>query len=235
MLFWETNLMEFDWDFAGGEAEFKKALKLDPNNATVHHFYAFDIDMIGGREQEALAEINRAHQLDPLSLLIGVNIGNVHMWARRYDEAIVVCKRLADENPTFSEVHSCLASAYWAKRMYPEVIKEWKIYGQLYGDKKQSEFASALEQGFRLAGWKGTLTKGIEIRQAQRKTGYSSAYKIAQLYADVGNNDQAFKLLDTAYQERDFNLIGLNTDFVLDSLRSDARFAELVRKVGLPQ
>ena len=229
------NEMEFDWDFAGGEAEFKKALELDPNDATAHHFYAFDIGMIGGREQEALAEINRAHQLDPLSPVISVGIGNIHMWARRYDETIVVCKKLADENPTFAEVHSCLASAYWAKRMYPEVIKEWKVYGQLYGDKKQSEFASALEQGFRLAGWKGALTKGIEIRQAQRKTGYSSAYKIAQLYADLGNKDQAFKWLNTAYQERDFNLIGLKTDFLLDPLRSDPRFAELVRKVGLPQ
>ena len=229
------NEIEYDWDFAGGEAEFKKALELDPNDATAHDFYAFDIGMIGGREQEALAEINRARQLDPLSLLISVGIGNVHMWARRYDETIAVCKRLADENPTFAEVHSCLASAYWAKRMYPEVIKEWKVYGQLYGDKKQSEFASALEQGFRLAGWKGALTKGIEIRQAQRKTGYSSAYKIAQLYTDLGNKDQAFKWLNTAYQERDFNLIGLKTDFLLDPLRSDPRFAELVRKVGLPQ
>jgi len=229
------NEIEYDWDFAGGEAEFKKTLELDPNDATAHHFYAFDIGMIGGREQEALAEINRAHQLDPLSLLISVRIGNVHMWARRYDETIAVCKSLADENPTFAEVHSCLASAYWAKRMYPEVIKEWKVYGQLYGDKKQFEFASALEQGFRLAGWKGALTKGIEIRQAQRKTGYSSAYKIAQLYADLGNKDQAFKWLNTAYQERDFNLIGLKTDFLLDPLRSDPRFAELVRKVGLPQ
>jgi len=149
------NLMEFDWDFAGGEAEFKKALKLDPNHATVHHFYAFDIGMIGGREQEALAEINRAHLLDPSSLLISVRMGDVHRWARRYDESIVVCKKLEDENPTFAEVHPCLASAYWAKRMYPEVIKESKAYGQLYGDKKQIEFSSALEEGFRLAGWKG--------------------------------------------------------------------------------
>ena len=229
------NEMEYDWDFAGGEAEFKKALELNPNDATAHHFYAFDIGMIGGREQEALAEINRAHQLDPLSLLISVRIGNVHLWARRYDEAIAVCKRLAEENPTFAEVHSCLASAYWAKRMYLEVIRESKVYGQLYGGNKQSEFASALEQGFRSAGWKGALTKGIQIRQSQRKSGYSSAYNIAQLYSDLGNRDQTFKWLDTAYQERDFNLIGLKTDFLLDPIRSDPRFAELVRKVGLPQ
>jgi TolB-like protein/predicted Ser/Thr protein kinase len=226
---------EYDWDFVGGEAEYKKALELDPNDATAHWFYAVDIGMIGGREQEALAEINRAHQLDPLSPVIGVVIGNVHMWARRYDEAIVACEKIATENPTFAEAHSCLASAYWAKRMYPEVIMESKVYGQLSADKKQSEFASALEQGFRLGGWKGAMTNGIGIRQAQRKTGYSSAYKIAQLYADLGNKDQAFKWLGIAYQERDFNLIGLNTDFLLDPIRSDPRFADLVRKVGLPQ
>jgi hypothetical protein len=82
---------------------------------------------------------------------------------------------------------------------------------------------------------KGALTKGIETRQAQRKTGYSSAYVIAQLYADFGDADQAFRWLNTAYQERDFFLFGLKTDFLFDPLRSDPRFSELVRKVGLPQ
>ena len=229
------NEMEYEWDFAGGEAEFKKALELDPNDATAHWFYAFDLGMIGGREQEVLAEINRAHQLDPLSSVIGVVIGNVHLWARRYDESIVVCKKMANEDPTFAEAHRCLASAYWAKRMYPEVIKEWKVYGQLSSDEKQSEFASALEQSFRSRGWNGALDKGIQVRLAQRKKAYYSAYKIAQLYADLGNKDQVYKWLNTAYQERDFNLIGLKTDFLLDPLRSDPRFLELVRKVGLPQ
>ena len=119
--------------------------------------------------------------------------------------------------------------------MYPQVIEEWKAFGQLSGDPNESDFASAMEQGFRSAGWKGALTKGIETRQAQRKTGYSSAYKIATLYADLGDKDQAFRWLNTAYQERDWLLLGLKTDFSLDPIRSDPRFAELVRKVGLPQ
>ena len=90
-------------------------------------------------------------------------------------------------------------------------------------------------QGFRSAGWKGALINGIETRKAQRKTGYSSAYEIATLYADLGDKDQAFKWLNTAYQERDPGLLNLKTDFRLDPLRSDPRLAELVRKVGLPQ
>ena len=158
---------------------------------------------IGGREQEALAETNRAHQLDPLSPIISADVGVVHIWARQYDEAIVICKKLANENPTFALAHHCLVHAYWGKRMYPQVIEEWKAYGKLSGDRNESEFASALEQGFRSAGWKGALTKGIETRQAQRKTGYSSAYGIAELYADLGDKDQAFRWLNTAYQERD--------------------------------
>ena len=119
--------------------------------------------------------------------------------------------------------------------MYPQVIEEWNTFSQLSGEQDESDFASAMEQGFRLAGWKGALAKGIDIRLAQRKAGYSSAYNIAALYADLGNKEQAFRWLKTAYQEHDYLLSGLKTNFLLDPLRSDPRFAELVRKVGLPQ
>jgi serine/threonine protein kinase/tetratricopeptide (TPR) repeat protein len=226
--------MEYDWDFAGGEAEFKKALELDPNDATAHQWYAEHIGSIGGREQEALTEANRAHQLDPLSPIISCVVGRVHYSARQYDEAIAICKKAANENPTFARPHFRLAYSYWAKRMYPQVIEEWKAFARLSDDQNESGFASGLEQGFRSAGWKGALNKGIEARQAQRKTGYSSALKIAELYADLGDKDQAFRWLNTAYQERDPYLLGLKTNFLFDLIRSDPRFAELVRKVGLP-
>jgi serine/threonine protein kinase len=230
-----SNDVEYDFDFVGGEAEFKKALELDPNDATAHQWYAEKIGMIGGREQEALAEVNRAHQLDPLSPIISWEVGFIHNLSRRFDDAILVCKKSANENPTFAAAHRCLTQAYWGKRMYPQVIEELSAYGQLSGDRNESEFASALEQGFRSAGWKGALTKGIEIRQLQRKTGYSSAYRIATLYADLGDKDQAFRWLNTAYQERDWLLMGLKTDFLLDPLRSDQRYADLLRRMGLPQ
>jgi eukaryotic-like serine/threonine-protein kinase len=229
------NQMGYDWDFAGGESEYKKAFELDPNDATAHQWYAIAMAGIGGREQEALAEINRAHELDPLSLVISLDAGYLSLWARHYDEAIRICQKLANENPTFALAHNCLFFAYWAKRMYPQVIEEWKAYGQLSGDRNEAEFASALEQGFRSDGWRGALTRGIEARQAQRKIGYSSACIIADLYADLGEKDQAFRWLDTARQERDGQLLRLRTDFSLDPIRSDPRFAELVRKVGLPQ
>jgi len=230
-----SNEIEYDWDFAGGEAEFKKALELDPNDATAHHWYAWDIGLIGGREKEALAEINRAHQLDPLSPVISKNVGDIHMMAEQYDDAIAVCKKVANENLTFADAHGCLAGAYWGKRMYPQAIEELKAAGELSTDRRQSDLASALGQGFRSAGLKGALTKDLEIKQKWRKAGYYSAYSIASTYAELGDKDEAFRWLNTAYQEHDAGLVSLKTDDSFDPIRSDPRFAELERKVGLPQ
>jgi len=227
--------MEYEWDFAGGEAEYKKALQLDPSDATAHSWYAQDLAFLGGREEEAVAEMNRSQQLDPLSQIISANIGFVYVSARQYDEALIACRKAIDQNPTFAQAHACLVAAYWAKRMYPQVIEELKVFGQLNGDPNEIDFDSAMERGFRSAGWKGALRKGIEAREAKRKAGYSSPYNIAVLYAELGDKDQAFRWLNTAYHERDTGLIGMKTDFGLDPLRSDPRFAELVRKVGLPQ
>jgi len=104
-----SNEMFYDWDFAGGEAEFKKAFELDSNDATALQWYAGAIGRIGDREQEALAEANRSHQLDPLSPITSTVVGFVHVWARQYDEAVAVCKKTANENPAFAKAHECLA------------------------------------------------------------------------------------------------------------------------------
>jgi serine/threonine protein kinase len=165
------NEMQYDWDFAGGEAEYKKAFELDPNDATGHWWYAYNIALIGGREQEALAEINRAHQLDPVAPVISMVAGYMHIFARQYDEAIVACKKVANENPTFALAHACLRDAYWGKRMYPQVIEESKAFGQLSGDRDEPGFAFALEQGFHSAGWKGALRKGIETGKCNARPG----------------------------------------------------------------
>jgi hypothetical protein len=115
------------------------------------------------------------------------------------------------------------------------MVEEYKVYGELSGDQNEIAFASALEQGFHSGGWKAALSKGIQARQAARKTGYFSAFEIASLYASLGHKDAAFEWLNVAYRERDVRMVRLKTDPWLDSLRSDPRFAELVGRVGLPQ
>jgi len=230
-----SNEMEYEWDFVGGEAEYKKALQLDPSDATAHQYYANDLGALAVRQKEARAEIDRAHELDPLSSIIRKQVGDVYNAARLFDQGIAACKKLADEDPTFAQAHNCLVYGYWGKREYSKVIEQWKMYGLLSGDQRISELASALELGFQSAGWKGALTKGIEVLKVQRMNSYSSPYNIASFYADLGDKDQAFQWLNTAYQEHDQSLVGLNVDFLLDPLRSDPRFSELVRKVGVPE
>jgi TolB-like protein len=230
-----SNEMGYDWDFAGGEAEFKKAIELDPNDATAHQWYAERLGAIGGREKEAWAEINLAHQLDPQSLVIRRVMGSVLVMGRRFDDAIAVCKQLESEDPSYTLAHDCLAYGYWGKHMYPQLVEEWTIYGRLTGNHDDAEWGAALDRGFRSGGRDGALAEAARSLEARRKTGYGSPYEIARIYADLGEAEKAFQWLDIAYREHDWLLCELNTGFQLDVLRSDPRFSELVRKVGLPK
>ena len=228
-----ANEMEFDWDFAGGEAEFKKAFALDPNDATAHQWYAERISELG-RHQEALAEINEARALDPLSPVITRVMGGILVDAGQYDQAIAICKRLVQESPTFPMAHDCLVYAYWGKHMYPQVIEEWTIEGQLTGDPDDIRFAEALDRGYRSAGWHGALERAADVLQQRREKGYASPFIIARCYADMGDKDKAFDWLDVAFREHDRLLLSLTVSPGFENIRSDPRYAELVRQVGLP-
>ncbi len=229
--------MEYSWDFAGGEAEFRKALELDPGDATARQWLSEGLGMIGGRAQDAIDEGNRAHQLDPLSAIIAAQQAQAYSFDRQYDKAIEIFKKVIADNPNFGRVHSELAYAYWGARRYPEAIQEWKTGAQLENDKNSIEWAAAVDAGFRSGGWPSALRNGIQVSLAQRKSKaeYVSPYSIASDYADLGDKNQAFEWLNTAYQEHDQNLVALRTDFTMGSLRSDPRYAELVRKIGFPQ
>ncbi len=233
-----TNADE-EWDFAAVEPEFKKALELDANDATVHQWYAAHLDTIRSRQEEGIAEAKRAYELDPLSPIIGYRLGTADAWARHYDDAIAVCKKVANDNPTFALAHECIAAAYRRKGMYPQAIAEEHRAAEVSGSKETAEFAAALERGYRAGGWKDALTQAVQVLITQRKRGYvswtDSPYTIAALYAGLGEKEQALRWLDAAYREHDRLLPGLNANADFDNLRSDPRFAELVQKVGVPE
>lgn len=129
-------------------------------------------------------------------------MGTVHNTGRQYDVAIGVCKRLTIENPTFAGAHLCLAQAYWGKGAYAKVIAEFNAYGRLSGDRNSLAFAAAMAKGYSEGGWQSALSKGLEVRLAQRKSEYVSPYELATLYASLGDNRRAFEWLDAAYRER---------------------------------
>jgi tetratricopeptide (TPR) repeat protein len=231
-----SNKFDFAFDFHGGEADYRKAIALDPSDATAHHWFSLDLANIG-RIQEAIDEVERAHQLDPLSPIIGVVRGFPYMAGRQFDRAIEIENKVLAENPDVGRAHSFLGGAYWAQHKYMDAIQEWKIGARLEGDKNGAEVAQAMETGFRSGGKDGALRSAIQVTLVQRKAGQSfvSPYSIAANYADLGDKDRAFEWLETAYRERDGNIVGMPTDYLLDPIRSDARYAELVRKVGFPQ
>jgi len=230
-----ASYMEYEWDFAAGIAEFKKALELDPNDPMALVWYAQDIAQVGGHSQEAMAAASRAYQLDPLSPSVAFNVGYAQVLAGFPEDAITTCGKIVQDNPSYARSHWCLLRAYWAKGDHAKVVEEWKLYAQYLGSPTETQFANALAEGFQAGGWKSAMQKGIEARLKQRKSGYASPFEIALFYTEVGNKEQAFLWLDTAYREREFQMEGMRTDFRLDPVRSDPRFAELVRRVGLPQ
>jgi len=229
-----TNEMEYDWDFAGGELEFRKAIELDPNDATAHQWYAEKLSTLG-RHREALAEIDRARELDPLSPVIARVAGGILTTAGRYDEGIAVCQQLVQENPTFAIAHDCLFYAYWGKHMYAQAVDEYQANVRLLRNPQYLEDGAALERGFRSGGWHGALSQLIVSLENHRKSGYASPFIIARAYADLGDKNKAIEWLDTAYREHDCLLIELHSWPQFDSLSADSRFAELANKIGLPK
>jgi eukaryotic-like serine/threonine-protein kinase len=226
----------YAWDFAGAEAEFRKALELDPSDATAHQWFSQYLSAIGDRARESMEEGNRARQLDPLSVAVGWAQADAYSYDRQYEKANALYQKLIADNPTSSVAHSEFAYTEWHQHRYPQTIQEFAAAGQLSADQNMIDFAAALDAGFRSGGWPSALRKGINVSLAQRKAknGYVSPYLIADLYSDLGDRDHAFEWLSTAYQEHDSYLLNLRVDPLFDSLRSDPRYAELVRKIGFP-
>ena len=229
-----ANLTEYNWDFTQGEAEFKKAIALDPNDATAHQWYAEKIGQLG-RHREALAEINRAHELDPLSPVITRVMAGTLADAGQYDRAIEICNHLVKESPTLSIGHDCLYEAYWAKHLYSQSVQEWILKSRMNGTPDEIKLADALERGYQSAGWNGAVRGAAAAMEARRKSGYASAFDIARFCAEAGDKERAFYWLDTALREHDRLLLGLEVLPGFEKIRPDPRFAELARKVGLQE
>jgi serine/threonine protein kinase/TolB-like protein/Tfp pilus assembly protein PilF len=228
----------YNWDFSAGEAEFRKAIELDPSDATAHQWFSQLIGELGGRAQEAIDEANRARQLDPLAPIMSIALGDAYASARQFDKAIETEQGLIAENPNFGAAHMELGNWLIAEHKYAQAIQEWKIGAQLLGDKNAADAAAAADAGFRSGGWPGAERKALEVYLVQRKAksgGYVSPFGIAEYYADLGDKDNAFEWLNAAYKEHDSAMPALPVDFYLDSLRSDPRFAELVRRIGFPK
>jgi TolB-like protein/Tfp pilus assembly protein PilF len=218
-------LFLYDFDFTGSEREFKRATELNPSYETAHQRYSFLLTALG-RHEESLAEMRRALEIDPLSLMVNRSYGDRLIDARKYDEAVTQLNKTLELDGNFALPHSSLASVYQMRGDYAasveEIAKAYELTGRL-------EYATLARESFAKGGWQGYLRAMLERRPDLR------AYTRATYYAALGEKDEAFAELDKAYENREAGLTRLKVDKRLDPLRSDPRFADLMRRVGLPQ
>jgi serine/threonine-protein kinase len=223
-------LRKYDFDWAGAERHYRRAIELNPNYPTAHQWYG-ELLVDRGHFDEGLAEVRRALELDPLSLVANMELGLGLRLARRYDEAIAQLQKTLELDPTFADANAFLAAAYAHKGMYEEALAA--NARQMAREGAPPAVIEAAKAAYAREGWQGYLrflVKTIESREnPARPEG------IAGLYGQLGENDKAFEWLERAYVERADGLSLLKVDPWYDPLRSDPRFADLMRRVGLPQ
>jgi len=220
----------FDWNWPEAEREYKRGLELSPNDALGHLSYAVFLGLMG-RLDEAMAEVTRARELDPLSPLVSSNLGFVYELSRRWDEAIAELHRTLQLDPNFIAAHDALARSYEGKGMYAEAVsEELKVHALTGHSPEQME---SLRNAFATSGIRGFWEKRLEWEK--RQLNQPRYFVIARLCVRLGRTDEAFHWLEKAYEARYPLMPNIKVAAVwLDPVRSDPRYAELIRRVGLP-
>ena len=224
-------LAGYYWDWPAAEKEFKRCLNLKPSYANGRHWYAFLYLTPQCRFDEAIAHEIRAHELEPLSLAIGADLGMIYYAAGDYDRGIAQHQRTLELDQSFVYTHWQQALVYEEKGMYEEAITQHRKAVELSGESTLT--LALLARAYAVSGHKSEALKLIEKVNELSKRKYVSAYRVAAVYAALNERDKAFEWLDRAYDDRDGWMSWLNCDPVMKPLRSDERFAKLVQKVGL--
>ena len=219
----------YDWDWPGAEEEFRRAIELNPNYETAHQWYAEYLSGMG-RHREAIAEIRRAREINPLSLIINAVEVSVLCIAREYDQGISQGQKALEMDPNFAEVYGYLKRCYDQKGMYREAIAAHQMQRKLAG--LDAEETPALREAAAATSARVYWQKRLEQELEESKRELSAGFEVAEIYAQLGEKDQAFAWLERAYQERSFMMLYLKVAPNLDPLRSDPRYADLLRRVG---
>ncbi|MDQ4122256.1 MAG: winged helix-turn-helix domain-containing protein [Acidobacteriota bacterium] len=221
----------YDWDLAGAEIEYRRALELDPNNPTTYQWYGLNA-AFAGRHDESITLFKRARELDPLSMIINKSFGDILSFARRFDEAIEQYHRVLELHPDFPNAYRELGTCYYYKNLHDKAFENWLKGVSLSGSRPQD--VEALKSAYKRSGMKGFwLELAEQIKQS--KESYIPSYDVATCYAAGGDKQQALDWLERAYQEHSSGMVVIKAELMFDNIRTEPRFIELMRRVGLPQ
>jgi len=226
----------FDWDWLNVEREFKRAIELNPNNAFSHRRYGETLQA-RARFSEALAEGMRAQELDPLSPDIVANLGFTHLMMQHYDESIAQFRKVLDLKSNVPVAHAFTAVAYAMKGMHRQALAEYdQISDQDKAVAPETQLiADTLGWIYAVSGRRADALKiALEFRQLSTHA-YVESYSLGTIYAGLGEKDEAFRLLEKAYDQHSPDIVFLAVDPFWYGMRSDPRYADLLRRIGLPQ
>jgi len=224
-----SNIGDYNWDWAGGEREFQTALRLNPNSAVVHSYYAHFLRQ-QGKFEESIRQGQHAVELDPVSAERSFLLAQTLFEARRYDEAVSQLQKTLDLEPRFWPAHLYLGKVFTEKGQFQEAIDELKKAGDF-----TAEPLATIGYVYGRMGRTTDARKVISDLQKELTTGYVAPTDFAKIYLGLGEKDRAISWLEKGYQQRDFWITFLKGDPIFDSLRSDSRFQDLVRRLGLRQ
>jgi len=216
----------YEWDWQEAKKEFKRALELNPNYATARHWYGVFYLWPMGRLKEAMTEVKRAQELDPLSPIINFNIGALLYCSQQYDQAIEVFQNVLAMEPNFPPASTFLSMTYIKKGMYDKAIQEEIRASRVFGvwDERTID---AIENAYTKSGFKAGVQKILDVTK--------NPFGRAWYYALLEKKDEAFECLEQAYEQRDSGILYLKTYPIFESMRSDPRFKALLKKLGLEE
>jgi tetratricopeptide (TPR) repeat protein len=220
--------IDYDWDWAGAEQEFKTALQLNPGYGLAHMGYAFLLSNLG-RHKEAIKEVKTARDLDPLSPRFMANVGWLLYRARSYDQALEELEKAIELYPEHGNNYVYAAEVYLALDRYEEALTACQRTEEITGEEPIILMAFVYAKRDNREEAVKFLTKIIE----ESKKTYISPSRIAPIYGFLGDSDQAFALLEKAYSEKDNYLTYIKIDPMYDPLRADPRFQALLKRMNL--
>jgi len=221
----------FDWDWAGAENEFRRAIELNANYATAHQWYSIYL-LSAGRPNEAFQEIFKARQYDPLSLSINTDIGFHHYYNKQYEEAIKQLTTALEMKKDFPLAHLWLGRSYQQLGRYDEALAEFRQVEGAFNGWPVSIAALGYVDG--VSGRRSEASKELSKLESLSKQRYVTAYGVALVYAGMGQTDETFEWLNKAFDERSHWLVWLRLDPRWDNVRSDPRFGELIERMHFP-
>ncbi len=220
----------YEWDWLDAERDFKQGIKLNYNSVKAHHWFACSLTS-QGRFEEGFGEMKLAQALEPLSLIINRDVGRHYYFLRQYDQAIEHCRKSLEMDPSFFLAHFYLIPAYEQKGMFEEAIKELQKAIALSGN--SASMTALIGHVYAVSGRRDKALEVLEELKERSKREYVSSFFFILIYLGLDEVEQAFKWLERAYKERSTHLVWLKVDPIFDSLRLDARFTELIQRVGL--